>query len=177
MNKWAGHVPKMLLVQWIWASIFLLYIVHTTEFPLIHKRQVKNLSQMMVVWQPHSAAVQFLLLQFDIWLPKKGERRRRSRRWDCGGCWGLKAVLRKLDFHAAVKRPAGVEIGYTEPPAALLMPFYKTYYRYWSWKAPKKSSTSRSDIAAGASFPCSLLPLLLHIPSMCMYLTPLRCLC
>ena len=25
----------------------------------------------------------------------------------------MKAVLRKLDFHAAVKRPAGVEIGYT----------------------------------------------------------------
>ena len=31
----------------------------------------------------------------------------------------MKAVLRKLDFHAAVKRPAGVEIGYTAPPEAV----------------------------------------------------------
>ena len=102
---------------------FFTYKYYSTKlFPFlliyIHKRQVKKT---LVKWwwygshlTPHTAAVQFLLLQFDIWLPKKGERRRRrSRRWDCGGCWGLKAVLRKLDFHAAVKRPAGVEIGYT----------------------------------------------------------------
>ena len=31
----------------------------------------------------------------------------------------MKAVLRKLDFHAAVKRPAGVEIGYTAVPEAV----------------------------------------------------------
>ena len=127
MNKWGGHVSKNVATMDMsvhFSSLHTNTIVQSCSPPpylyILYKRQVKKT---LVKWwwygshlTPHTAAVQFLLLQFDIWLPKKGERRRRrrrSRRWDCGGCWGLKAVLRKLDFHAAVKRPAGVEIGYT----------------------------------------------------------------
>ena len=53
---------------------------------------------------------------------RKGGVERRRRRWGFfGGCSSLyiQPLPRKLDFHAAVKRPAGVEIGYTEPPEAV----------------------------------------------------------
>lgn len=49
---------------------------------------------------------------------------------DCSQEKALSSSKRKLDFHAAVKRPGGVEIGYTAQPRGMMLPFHKTYYRY-----------------------------------------------
>ena len=61
MNKWGGHVSKNVATMDMsvhFSSLHTNTIVQSCSPPYlyIHKRQVKNLSQMMVVWQPpHSS--------------------------------------------------------------------------------------------------------------------------